>query len=370
MWAVLWAAPLAMPVPGNSDDVPQLPLPPSNVRAWRLPGLPSKSRIIRVLECEYAHLETLNDGVRSVAPGQNHTSAASRMPHLQSCVAEELSRWYHAVPATSLMPDADSMWFSYTDIISEPGIDRGGQPPEAFPTERVMGLILSNDVSVDSAYSHDSWSTQPDPRYPRCNASNYHGTAHYARVRYQEMTQRCNILKEMADLKRQNKKPSKLKQYYIWKRAFLSHWVRESGHTCRHDTIAEAEADQRALLKVLVDKGLEGCEAGPLYNQLQIRYSVRMIEGLFYTPALRAEALMTRDAIESIHRAFGMSKNLKMVEAVRTPDYMDAPLLGRSTQKIEDPPDSEDVANTRKKQKVADGGALQPDMLQIAPLLL
>ena len=57
MWAVLWAAPLAMPVPGNSDDVPQLPLPPSNVRAWRLPGLPSKSRIIRVLECEYAHLE-------------------------------------------------------------------------------------------------------------------------------------------------------------------------------------------------------------------------------------------------------------------------------------------------------------------------
>ena len=69
----------------------------------------------------------------------------------------------------------------------------------------------------------------------------------------------------------------------------------------------EPEADQRALLKVLVDKRLEG-EAGPLYNQLQIRYSVRMIEGLFYTPALRTETLMTRDAIESIHRAFGMSK--------------------------------------------------------------
>ena len=75
---------------------------------------------------------------------------------------------------------------------------------------------------------------------------------------------------------------------------------------------------------------------------------------------------MVRDAVEGLHRAFGLQPNLRMLEAVPTPDYHLAPVLGRSTQKLDDPlPDQDAAAHLQPAE-----GALQPadHAMPIAPL--
>merc|ERR1712216_343304 len=83
----------------------------------------------------------------------------------------------------------------------------------------------------------------------------------------------------------------------------------------------EAEKDQRAYLNLLSSSEKPACETGPLYNQLQVRYNVRQIKGIFFTPELRQEAEMARSAVQGLSAAFGQPHNLTMIEAVRTSDY-------------------------------------------------
>ena len=87
-------------------------LHPSVLRAWRLPGTPEDGMIVRVLECEYTAVPFVN------VLSSNSTEKING-DDLQSCLAEELSSWYRSVPATSVYPDNDDLFFSYTNVLGK-----------------------------------------------------------------------------------------------------------------------------------------------------------------------------------------------------------------------------------------------------------
>jgi hypothetical protein len=353
-------------------------LHPSVLRAWRLPGTPEDGMIVRVLECEYTAVPFVN-GLSS-----NSTEKING-DDLQSCLAEELSSWYRSVPATSVYPDNDDLFFSYTNVLgkrehnstnhqsraaSKDKVRSEGERVDedededdvhdgmidtkdktwlpAYPAKRLIGLILSNDASIDEAYPHDAWSTSPGlphfstivrgrwlPGYPPCNGTR----PDYAEKRLENTLKRCALLHKHphnalqweaahdADLMRNGTKNTpymqwrRYRRFQIAEKVQFAHWVESSKYTCYHKNREDAETEQRAYLDLLVANGTT-CESGPLYNQLQVRYTMRMVTGVFYTPELRKEAMQVRDAIHAIRRTFGANNApLNMIEAVRTENY-------------------------------------------------
>lgn len=321
MLAAVASSSLAVDTPigaARLTEPSQLPLPPSDRRPWRLPGLPAAGAIVRVFECQYAHIRTHFDGLQGTAPGENHTSADSRLPRLHGCVSDEMSRWYHSVPASLVRPDADSLWYSYQDVLQADGQPQAATPAEMFPSSRVMGFLLSTDVLVDAAFPHDAWSTQAQLDYPMC-AANFTSKA-YAQIRLAELQERCKSTARTSREKNLTHLDA-YTQYHLWKTGHFGNWVKFGKQTCFRPTVAQAEADQRAYLQLLSTGERPTCETGPLYNQLQVRYNVRQITGIFFTPELRKEAEMARKAVLALSEAFGQQHNLTMIEAVRTPDY-------------------------------------------------
>ena len=318
-------------VSAAASDGKQLPLPPSKVRTWQLPGLPANGAFLRVMECQYAHVRTLSDGHRGYAPGwKGVTSPDSRMPRLQSCIGEEMSQWYHGVPATWIKPDISSLWYSYTDVLQADG-EPQGKTGATYPSSRLIGFVLSPNVTVDAAFPHDTWSVQPISKYSLCNKSHSagHSSEDYAKVRFANLRQHCDMLSKIyahKKRKQQNKEDddtanddddddNDIHDLEMQTMRWPVSWIRDSGETCHHgSSMARAEADQRAFLR-LVSASRTLCDPGPMYNQAQVRYNVGMITGIFHTPELRVEAEMVRSAIGSLARAFGRQQNIDMLEA-------------------------------------------------------
>lgn len=312
----------------SASDEKQLPLPQSKSRTWRLPGLPANGAFVRVLECEYAHKRVGLDGMRGYAPGwKGLTNASSRMPRLQTCIADEMSRWYHGVPAAWVKPDISSLWYSHNDVLQADG-EVQGAPLATYPTSRLMGFVISPNVTIDAAYPHDTWMSQPINDYSLCNKSHSagHSSEAYAKTRFANLRTHCDALSKLsAHRKRKqagedvvdddNDGDDDVDKLEMQSRMWPSSWIRESGETCHHGSlVARAEADQRAFLRLLLASP-KICDPGPIYNQVQVRYSVGMITGIFYTPELRVEAEMARSAIESVARAFGRQQSIDLVEA-------------------------------------------------------
>jgi hypothetical protein len=346
MLAAMASSPLAVEASSlgaspSATAEPPLRLPPSKLRPWRLPGLPAEGAVVRVFECQYAHLKLFFDGIQGLAPGQNHTSADSRMPRLHSCVSDEMSRWYHAAPASLVRPSADSLWFSYTNVLQAHGRPQDVRPKEDFPSSRVMGFLLDPaTIRVDAAFPHDAWSTQGQTDYSLCQEMEDYSSEEYARWRMKELEERCESLAVVAHDKNMSAYDP-YTRYHLWKTSHFSNWVRFGKQTCFHPTIAQAEADQRAYLKLLNASRTPDCEPGPLYNQLQGRYNVRQITGIFFTPELRQEAEMVRKAVQGLGSAFGQPQPLMMIEAVRTSDYPKqkrAPMRQHASAKQHAPP--------------------------------
>lgn len=348
------------------------PLHPSVLRAWRLPDVPEQGMIVRVMECEYTAIPQIN--------GVWVASKKFDGNDLQSCLAQELSSWYRSVPASSVYPDNSDLFFSYTNVLGNnstramdnadneqsPDDDHSDEDEDdvhdglvdihmknkgwlpSYPSKRLLGLILSNEVAVDEAYPHDAWSTSPSSIHPSAIIRNKQLRylpcdgirLDYAQKRLENTLKRCALLQKHPHgaLKREAAHDAALLRngttnstpYLRWKRyrrfkiaeqVQFPHWVETSGYTCYHKYREDAEAEQQAYLDLLVANGTT-CESGPLYNQLQVRYTVRMITGVFFTPELRKEALQVRDAIHAMRRTFGGDNEpLKLVEAERTENY-------------------------------------------------
>lgn len=331
----LAASTAALAAASSSSDVElqQLALPPSRDRQWRLPGLPADGAFVRTLECQSAHELENADFVRSYAPGlKDVVSAASRMSRLQACVAEELSRWYHGVPASWVRPDVSSLWYSYTNVLQADGQPQPDALPE-YPTSRLLGFILSPNVTVDAAFPHDTWTPQPY-QHPQCNATHHpagRSSEAYARARLANLREHCKTLRRLDASNALSRQPGAGKEAAteevkrLWRvgNDWPYSWIAGSGETCHHgSSTAKAEADQRAYLRLLAEHADDPtvCNPGPLNTQVQVRFSVGMITGIFFTPELHAEAHMVRNALTAVARSFGREQNLTMTEAQWIPN--------------------------------------------------
>lgn len=334
-------------------------LPPSCLRAWRLPGLPAEGAIVRALECEYARTKGLF--MAEFQPWENAT-APSGAHDLFSCAAEEISSWYRTVPASSVYPDAggrdySSLFYSYTDVLQSDGVSEKG-PSAGFPATMLLGLILNN-ASVDAAFPHDAWSTHPvDAHDKETGRLRYQQCAgirpDYAQARLENLVQRCNTERKLKaeginrPWRMQNPgKYADIRDGSTAQKVEFSQWVRHSGYTCYHTTREAAEAEQRAYIDLLVRNGTT-CEPGPLYNQLQVRYSARNIRGIFFTPGARKEAMQLKRAVELMSSVFGGAVELQMIEAVPTSDF---PLRGARGLKLT--PDLTLVPSEARKSNAA-----------------